>query len=123
MAKARITLTKAMPLLVATAAQEIACGEVGRPGGVRLEAQNLNLELMAWPLRTRPRTHGYLVGLEEHRQVLNQHVRDVMRQGLRPTIVLRQREPVGGDPVDDLVVVEVARQVDRSHAHRPLQWP
>ena len=110
-------------------AQEPSCREVRRPGGVRLETQNVNLELIGWPLLGRPGVQGYLIGLQQHRQVLSQHVRNVVFQGLCPTIVLGQGKTILGDPGNYLVLIEVSGQVDGPDADRSAapalasSWP
>ena len=71
-------------------AQEPSCGEVRRPGGVRLEAQYVDLDLIGWPLLGRPGVQAYLIGPEQDRQVVSQHLPNVVFQGLCPTIVVGQ---------------------------------
>jgi hypothetical protein len=66
---------------------------------------------------------GYLLGLQKHRQILSQHVRKVVCQGLCPSIVVGQGNTILGDPGNYLVLIEVSGQVDRPEPDRRLHRP
>ena len=104
--------SRAIVCLLATSRRNHRAARCAVPAVSVSKLSNVNLELIDWPLLARPGVQAHLIGLQQHRQVLSQHLPNVVFQGLCPTIVVGEGETILGDPGNYLVLIEVSGQVD-----------